>query len=382
MALVLGLAVAAGLWALVGSQLVFPYLSDDHDEGLYLLQATALADGDLFPTAPEQADAFRPWLSVLDGDRYILKYTPVHAAILAAGLRLTGSARSSLALVAAGVVLLSYALAKEVLGNRHLAALAAAFVAASPLFIMQSATFLPYCSMLLLLEGFALALLRGARTNGRLLVGLSGLVFGLALFARPFDALLWGLPLGAYVAVSQWSDRRRLLQTAGWFVLGSVLPVLAMLAYYRAATGSPFRTPFNLLEPQDTLGFGARRLVPGAPELDFTLAHGIYGIIRYVLITLAWAFGGLVLVGFFLAGLLRRRVGGPQPWLALIVLTFACGYMFFWGTFGTSLRGGLSSFLGPFYLMPVLVPLTFLAARGFGAVWRHDRFLGTAVLVA
>lgn len=376
------LALAAGLWALVGSQLVFPYLSDDHDEGLYLLQATALADGDLFPAAPEQADAFRPWLSVVSGDRYVLKYTPVHAAILAVGIRLTGTPRASLALIAAGVVLVGYGLAREVLGERHLAALASTFLAVSPLFVVQSATFLPYCSMLLLLEGFALALLRGARTDGRLLLGVSGLVFGLALFARPYDALLWSLPLVAYVAWSQRSDGRRLRRTAAWFALGSVLPVLAMLAYFRAATGNPFRTPFNLLEPRDTLGFGARRLVPGAPDLIFTPAHGIYGISRYVLITSAWVFGGLVLVGLFFAGLVRRGDRGPQLWLASIVLTFSFGFLFFWGTLSTSLRGGLSSFLGPFYLMPVVVPLTFLAAKGFAALWRHDRVLGAAALVA
>ncbi len=377
---VAALAVAAAVWALVGSRWLFPHLSDDHDEGLYLLQATALADGDLFPAAPRQADAFRPWLSVVSDDRYVLKYTPVHAAVLAAGIRLAGSPRFSLALVAAGIVLLSYALAREVLGDRNLAVVASAFLAASPLFIVQSTTFLPYCSMLLLLEGFALALLRGARTEGRLLLVVSGLVLGVALFARPFDALLWAVPLGLYVAWSQRSDRRRLRRTASWVALGSALPVLAMLAYFRAATGNPFRTPFNLLEPRDTLGFGARRLVPGAPDLDFTPAHGIYGITRYTLVTSAWAFGGLVLMGFFVAGVVRRRVHGPQSWLASIALTFAVGYLFFWGTFGTSLRGGLSSFLGPFYLMPVLVPLTFLAAVGFGAVWRHDRFLGVASL--
>jgi hypothetical protein len=73
---------------------------------------------------------------------------------------------------------------------------------------------------------------------------------------------------------------------------------------------------------------------------------------------------------------------GPQLWLASTVLTFSFGYLFFWGTFGTSLRGGLSSFIGPFYLMPVLVPLTFIAAKGFAALWRHDRFLGAAALTA
>lgn len=369
------MAVLAGLWALIGSQWVFPYLSDDHDEGIYLFQATALADGHLFPPAPEHADAFRPWLSVHSDDRFVLKYAPVHASILAVGIRTTGSARSSLALIAAGIVVLSYALAKEVLGDRRLAVLASVFLALSPLFLVQSATFLPYCSSLLLLEGFALAFLRGARSDGRVLLSVSGFVFGVALFARPFDALLWAIPLGLYVVVSQRTDRGRLARTVGWFGLGTVVPIVAMLSYYRAATGSPFRTPFNLLEPQDTLGFGARRLLPSQPELVFTPVHGTFGVIRYILLTSAWGFGGLVLVGLFLACVVRRRLDGPQPWLALVALSFSCGYLFFWGTFSTSPRGGITSFLGPFYFLPVLVPVTFLAAKCFGEVWHRDRVI-------
>ncbi len=373
---VLLLVVGAGVWAVTGSQRLFTYLSDDHDEGLYLLQANALAEGHLFPPAPEHPDAFRPFLGVLSDGRFVLKYAPVHASILAASIRLTDDARPALALIAGGVVLLSYGLAKEVLGDRRLAALATAFLALSPLFLVQTATFLAYCSSLLLLEGFALSLLRGVRLNSRWLVSLSGLVFGVALFARPFDAILWGIPIGLCGVWSQRSDRRRLARNVGAFALGTVLPVLAMLLYYRAATGSPFRTPFNLLEPQDTLGFGRRRLLPGQPELLFTPTHGTYAIVRYALLISAWGFGGLVLVGLFVGGLVRRRMQGPQLWLALVVVSFSVGYMFFWGTFGTSLKGSLTSFLGPFYFLPVLVPVTFLAAKSFGDLWRRDRIIG------
>lgn len=373
---VLLLAVGAGVWALIGSQRLFTYLSDDHDEGLYILQANALAEGHLFPPAPEHADAFRPFLSVLSDGRFVLKYAPVHASILATSIRLTDDARPALALIAGGVVLLSYGLAKEVLGERFLAALATAFLALSPLFLVQTATFLSYCSNLLLLEGFALILLRGLRLNSRRLLCLSGLVFGVALFARPFDAILWAIPIGLYGVWSQRSDRTRLARNVGSFALGAVLPVVAMLLYYRAATGSPFRTPFNMLEPQDTLGFGRRRLLPGQPELLFTPAHGTYAVFRYAMLISAWGFGGLILVGLFFGGLIRRRMQGPQPWLAMVVISFSVGYMFFWGTFGTSLRGSLTSFLGPFYFLPVLVPVTFLAAKSFGDLWRHDRIIG------
>ena len=379
---VLLLVLGAGAWALIGSGRLFPYLSDDHDEGLYLLQANALAEGHLFPPAPEQADAFRPFLSVHSDGRFVLKYAPVHASILAVSIRLTGDARPALALIAAAVLVLSYGLAREVLGEPFLATVATAFLALSPLFVVQAATFLAYCSNLVLLEGFALALLRGVRLDSRRLLSLSGLIFGIALFARPFDAILWAVPLGLYGVWSQRTDRGRLARNVGSFALGAALPVVAMLSYYRAATGSPFRTPFNLLEPQDTLGFGRRRLLPGQPELLFTPAHGTYGVIRYAVLISAWGFGGLILVGLFVSNLVRRRTHGPQPWMSLVVVSFAVGYSFFWGTFGTSLKGSLTSFLGPFYFLPVLVPVTLAAARTFGDLWRRDRFIGGSTLTA
>ncbi len=371
---VLGLALAAGVWAVVGSQQVFPYLSDDHDEGIYLLQADALAHGHLFPPAPKHPDAFTPWLSVLSEGRYIVKYTPVHASFLAAGF-LLGSPRWSLGLIAAGVVGLAYGVANEVLRDRRLAALAAAFLALSPLFLLQTTTFLPYCSSLLLLLGFTFTLFRGMRTDRPALLVASGFVFGVALFARPYDALVFGAPLGLYFVVSQWRDRPRLLRNGGRFVMGAGLPVIAMLAYFRAATGSPFRSPFNLLEPQDTIGFGTRRLLPTHPDLTFTPSAGWYGLTRYILLTSFWGFGGLLLVGFFLVGAFRRRMTGPQPWLALVTVSVSCGYLFFWGAYATSFRGGLTALLGPFYFLPVLVPLCVLAAKGFRVLWRSDRAL-------
>jgi hypothetical protein len=379
--LVAAVALAAAIWAVIGSQQVFRYLSDDHDEGLYLLQAEALAHGHVFPPAPKHPDAFVPWLTVLAEDKYVLKYAPVHASILAVGVRTLGSPRWSLGLIAAGVVVMTYLLAKEVLRDRRLALLASAFLGLSPLFLVQSATFLPYCSSLLLLEAFAFTLFRGVRTRRGTMLALSGFLFGVGLFARPFDALLFGAPLGVYFLVRQRHQRTLLVRNAAWFGLGIVLPLAAMLAYYNAATGSPFRPPFNLLEPQDTIGFGPRRLLPGHPTIPFTPELGWRGVTRHVLLTSFWGFGGLLLVGFFVVGLFRRQRDGREPWVALVAATFACGYAFFWGTYGTSLKGSLTSFLGPFYFLPVLACVTLLAAKGFGEMWRRDSLM-TALAVA
>jgi hypothetical protein len=375
------LALAAALWAVVASRQLFPYLSDDHDEAIYLLQADALAHGHLFPPAPEHPESFRPWLSVLSGDKYLLKYSPVHASFIALGI-LLGSPRLALGLIAGALVILSYLLAKEVLDDRREAALASAFFAWSPLFLIQSVTFLPYTSSLLLLMAFAVALLRGMRSGGRVWLLASGFLLGVAVFARPFDAVLFAAPLGLYFLISRWSDRKKLVGQAGWLALGAALPLAAMLAYYWAATGSPFRSPFSVLEPRDTLGFGNRKITPNHPDLIFTPGHGVYGVLRHVLLTSLWCFGGLLLVGFLLAGLRGRRRSGPAPWLALVAVTVPFGYLFFWGTFGTGLRGGLTAFLGPFYFLPLLVPVAFLGARGFAGFWRRDRLLGALALVS
>ncbi len=375
------LAVAAAMWAVVASRQVFPYLSDDHDEAIYLLQADALAHGHLFPPAPKHPESFRPWLSVISGDKYLLKYSPVHASFIVLGI-LAGSPRLALGLIAGAAVVLAYLLAKEVLGDRKRAALASAFFALSPLFLIQSVTFLPYSSSLLLLMAFAVALLRGMRSSGRLWLWTGGFLLGVAVFARPFDAVLFAAPLGLYFVISSWADRRKLFGQAVWLALGATLPIVAMLAYYWAATGSPFRSPFSVLEPRDTLGFGNRKITPFHPDLIFTPAHGLYGVIRHVVLTSFWCFGGLLIIGFLLAGLRGRQRGGPAPWLALVAVTVPFGYLFFWGTFGTGLRGGLTAFLGPFYFLPLLVPVTFLAARGFANFWQRDRLLGVLAVVS
>jgi hypothetical protein len=66
--------------------------------------------------------------------------------------------------------------------------------------------------------------------------------------------------------------------------------------------------------------------------------------------------------------------------VALVAVSFAGGYLFFWGTYGTSLPGSLTAFLGPFYFVPVLVPVTFLAAPYFVDLWRRDRPLAGLAL--
>ncbi|HEV7865694.1 MAG TPA: glycosyltransferase family 39 protein, partial [Acidimicrobiia bacterium] len=364
-------------WAVASSALFFPRLTDNGDEAVYLLQADALRAGHLFPPAHAPTGAFLPWLSTVAGHHYVTKYTPVFPAFIALSRLTFGSDRGALALAAAGTIVACYLLAREILGRRREAVLAAVLLAGSPLFLMQSATFLSYLPNVGLLMGSAAAFLAGLRRRSRSRLALAGLLGGLAVFARPFDAALFVLPLAAWWAWSGRREARRLAGEAGWVALGALGPMAAMLAYFQAATGSFLRPPFTFVGPSDTLGFGPHRMYAGMPYLDYTPARAVLAFGRLVVLSGFWGFGGLVLVGLAVIGH-RHRPASAGRWLAYVALTVPLGYALFWGSFSSTEWGGPWRF-GPFYWAPLIVPGSILGAAGFARLWRWDRLVGRIV---
>lgn len=358
---------------------LFPYLSVNDDETVYLLQADTLRQGRLFPPAPPaEADAFLPWLSAHVGDHYVPKYSPVWPAVIAAGRMVTGSNHAAQALVAAAVVVMTYLLAREVLGRRWPAVMASLFVVLSPFFLVQSATFLSYLPNVLLLESFAVTFLRGARQGSRWLLASSGVLLGLALFARPFDAVLFALPFGLWLVVSRRRSIARMLSDAAWVTVGLIPPVVAMLAFFKTATGSVLRSPF-LLDESDTLGFGGRRIFPSEPKLDYGVSEAWHGLAAQSVLLSFWCFGGLVLIGLAVVAV-RRQTTGLERWVGLVALTIPLGYLFFWGSYVLA-QWEAPWRIGPYYYLPVVVPLAILGAGGFSRLWHFDRRLASLALV-
>jgi hypothetical protein len=372
----LALAVLAAVTfaaSVATSRWLFPLYSVNRDDSVYVAMARLLETGHL--TLPAGHDAFRPWASGIVGDRLVLKYTPPWPAVLAAADVLTGSPRIALGLVAAATVVLTALLAGEVLGDRTAGVLAGALLALSPLFLLQSALYLPYVFQLLLGLGFATLLLSGARRRSSIRLVAAGAVLGLAAFARPADTVLFAAPF--LLLVLLFPSVGPAPEGGGWTRTAVVLrlaagaaPLLGVALLYDAAVmGSPFRLPYTVTGPQDGFGFGRRGVFPRS-TVPFDFRDGLSGMLANLRALPSWTFGGLVLVVLAAAGLALTT--GRARWaVAGLAITVPLGYLPFWGPYAISdLWAGLET-LGPYYHLPVLVPLTTFGAAALVALWRR-----------
>ena len=385
-----GLAGLAAATVFVVATELFPYHSINHDEGVYLQQAKLLLDGQ-FRLFPPVAEAFRPWFFVEDGAGLYPKYAPVPAAMFAVG-QLLGDPRIALALIAAGNVALTAALATEAF-DRRTGLLAGAFLLASPLFVVDSSVFLPYAPTTFWNLLFAFAYVRAARAessaddSARASDGyalLAGLAVGVAFFSRPYTSVLFATPFIGHALYSLgvgFSRPRvtRLSLTA----LGGLAGVGAALAYNAAVTGSPWVFPYEAFAPHDGLGFGYREILGHEETYTPQLAVRANARVVRALFT-DWVVGGPVgtlLAAGGVASFLARTRLRPREWsrsftdaqaraaVAGLFVSVTVGNVYFWGNFNilgdlTAPGDGLIAALGPYYHFDLLVPTAIFAASG------------------
>ena len=361
-------AVISGTIAAVLSCTVFSHLSVNNDETVYLLQAKAIAHGHLFPQVGNPPTSFTPWLGVIRGDHYVLKYTPVVAAYMALSIVLTGGYLAGLVALAMGLVGATFLLAKEITGHRGVAATAAVLLAASPVVMVQSALILPYLLFFVLAELALWSLLAGARRGSFPVLVVGGLCAGIAFVARSYDAVLLLAPTGAWLL---WRSRGQRLRLIGAVAAGALAPAVGLLWFDYAATGSPLRLPFSLFQSGDTLGFGVHRIYPGERGRDFGISQGWQGLARHLsLLGGGWMFGGVLLLLLSVIALIRRAASAACLAVLAGGLLLVLGYLFFWGTWNAGIIWGGIRYLGPYYLMPALLPLVILAALGLRETYR------------
>ncbi len=327
----------------------------NNDEVAYLLQARAIAHGQLFLDVPQPAAAHRPWFFVEQPVGFVSKYLPLVSAVQAVGMRLTGSVAPVLAVLAALVPVAVARLAREVGLDRRDGLLAAALVTASPVVVMESALPLSYVLFLVLVStGWLLVLRVGLGRAGPAGAVLLGLVGTAAACARPYDAVLLLAPGLLWAA---WQRRADLVRLLPALVAGALPLTVAVLAYDARATGSPLTVPFGLLEPRDALGYGLRRLVPEDVRRGFGPLQGLHGLLlHFGLDPLHWfALGGVLVPAAVVSW---RRSGVAVRVLLVSAGVHLLGYALFWGPWNFSVLWGRGTrVLGPIYAVPLVVPV-------------------------
>ena len=401
--LAVGVTVLSGAVVFSLALVVFPYHSTNHDEGVYLLQAAMLLEGQLELQAGALAEAFRPWFFIEDGGRLYSKYSPVPAAMYAVSMVIFGEPRVTLAVVAAVSTGLVYRLGSMVV-DRRVGVVAAAIFAAAPMTLLTSSVFLPYAPTTVLNLAFAVAYLRGVRTGSTRAATAAGIAIGLAFFARPYTAVLFAAP---FIIHALWTvvgslrrhglpmDRtdlrfgslpnpvRRNTLTA----LGGLAFVGLTLAYNLRLTGSPLVFPYQVFAPLDGPGFGYREILGHSVEYTLPLAVEANSYALQYLGT-RWFTGGLLGTAAAVVGLgvaIRRwRWSGRRVdataglLLAGLFVSVPLGNLAFWGNYNMLATlddptNGLVAHFGPFYYFDLLVPLSIFSAVGVVAGWRRLR---------
>jgi len=382
--LVLGFAVVAALMVPVVRGGLFPYYSGDRDEPVYRYQAQMLEEGRL--TIPQsQEQFFRPWLSGPADGHLVMAFQPLWPAALAVSDEVAGSMTGALMLVAAAGCIAVYAFAAELLRDRRRACVAAGLFVFSPFALILGGTYLNYafsCVLGTLLWTCGLRAVRRRSVPDAVAVGV---LFGLIMLTRPFDALIFMVPILGWSLVDQ-SRRDAVRRTAAWSVLGAAPFVVLVVLYNRHVTGALLTFP-TAAQSRDAarFGWGWRALTPEFPPIHFTFVKALRSFGRNLGALPTWTIGSYL-------GAALAAFGGWTWWkrdraetglLVGMIFVFPLAYITWWAS--TLTASGAFIGLGPHYYLPTLVPLCVLTVVGIDAalarVIARRRGLAIGVLV-
>ena len=370
--IVVVLAVASFVLSLVVAHQLFPFLSANNDEAVYLFQARIFRSGHLTLPADGYRDFFRPWMSAEHDQQLVLVFQPVFPALLALSDLVFGSMRVALGAIAAGSVLLVYALCREVGLSSRARVIACALFALSPFAVIQSALYLEYLFAVALEMAVLTLLLAGLRsTAGRRARRLTaaGLVYGLLVFTRPLEGLMLGVAMGLYLLVRERSLAHALRQIL-WPALGAAPVVALMLVYNAQLTGNALRFPLWAIGGNNSFGFGKRNVVAGSPLIDVTFLNGLKALHQNMRSLPHWMFGSIFVVPLCAYGLWQRRRDASTVLFVSIGVLFPLAYLFYWGNL--LIVNGRKQ-IGPHYYMALLLPTVVYGAIGLERLFHHRK---------
>ena len=250
------------------------------------------------------------------------------------------------------------ALAREVGLDRRTGVQAAALVSLSPLMLVHTALPLSYVPFVVLVVHLLAARSCGSAcaAPGRAPRRCSGCPGVAAACARPLDAVLLLAPGLVWIARKRRDDLARLARRAG--------PRRAAAARrgrrvqhgrQRRAVGAAVL----LLEPDDALGYGVRRLLPEDVGTSFYPPQGVQAlVVHFGVGSLSWYALGALLVPAAVVSWRRPSTSEATRVLLVGVLVLLVAYTAFWGPYNyTFLWKQGARVMGPVYGVALLVPV-------------------------
>ncbi|HEY7466431.1 MAG TPA: glycosyltransferase family 39 protein [Dehalococcoidia bacterium] len=225
------------------------------DESSYIWQAKLFAHGHVVGSLPAAKEAFYSWLPnfLYEHDGHWATLYPFGQPLMLVPGVITGQRWLIPPLVGFGCVVMMFLVGRRMFDTRT-GMLAAALLAASPFFLMQSSNFMSHNTWVFYLLVSMYFLLN--RERPVLYGALAGLFFGLVANTRTVEAAMLIPPFGLLLLsfLKPQEMRQENLKYVGSFMAGGAVMVLAMLAYNAAITGDPLEPPY-VAWGADTLGF-------------------------------------------------------------------------------------------------------------------------------
>ncbi len=229
------------------------------DTASYLFQARLFAEGLLFADAPADFGfSASPHINVHDGKWYS-RYPLLASALLVPGVWI-GHPHVVPAILTAATMIFVFLFVRELFASTRVAMVATIFALLSPATLGVGSTLFSQSGSRLFLVIFLWALLRAMRARSWWFALLTGTALGLAFNIRPLSAVTFGVAGALYaLVVLVVSDHRvSLVRLLPGFLAPVVLLVGATLAWNLTLTGHSLQMTFNVMQPNDRLGFGLR----------------------------------------------------------------------------------------------------------------------------
>lgn len=304
---------------------------------------------------------------MINNGRWYSQYTPGYPLLLLPGVIL-GAPWIINPLLAAIATILIFFLGKEIYGER-IGLIASLLASCSIWFLLMSASMMSHTGSLFFTVVFLLFFFRSLKTpsvrNGTLL----GMAFGMSFLIRPYNAIMFALPFGAYYTWRLIKAPRTFCRNA--VAIAGVISVfvITLLAYNQLTNGDPLKMGYIVSYGKDHgLGFGRAGYV-GIPYTPYIGAIQIFENLKELNKRLfGWPISSFLALVPLVFPIRRKKAGGRADLLLTCgFFSLLIGLYFYWGNY---------VLLGPRMMFETVPVLLLLSARGIDRApkWLHSLF--------